>query len=130
MRLLSCNTITIETPYSPNGLQNITLTAGNQSRIYDTNNPPDNSKVFFSGSGSVSLDFENDTFLAFASDWCPPEVGTNNIYYYVDEARHIVASISNPNTGQVVKKFVGDVGGATYISLSWNMTESNSVTPY
>jgi|GEM_PF-1039476 len=124
------NTFNIETPYSPNGLEDVSLSVFNSARVFDTNNVPDNARLSFSGEQSVSLDFENGTFLAFASDYCPPDAGTNYVYYYVDQARHIEASILNPTNGQPVAAFSGDTSGATYITIPWDFTEADGVTPY
>jgi hypothetical protein len=123
------NTFNLDTPYSPNGLSEVKLAVCNAARVYDANNIPDNGKIFFSGEHSLYLDFENGTFLAFASDWCSPEVGTNYVYFYVDQARHIEASIAKTN-GDAVATFSGDTSGATYIALPWDFTESDGETSY
>jgi len=124
------NTIDLETKYNPNGPENIYLNTANAARIYDTNNPPDNSKFFFSGSASIPLDFENDTYLAFASDFCPPELGTNNIYFVVNKEQNITATISDPSNGQVVAAFSGHVPYLVTIVIPWNFTEADGVTEY
>ncbi|MDR3562004.1 MAG: hypothetical protein P4N59_11300 [Negativicutes bacterium] len=124
------NTFTFDTKYTPNGMDNIYLTANNQARIFDPINPPDNSQVFFSASGSIPLDFENDQFLAFASDWCPPEAGINYIYYYLSKAQGFAYTISSPVNGRVVASSSGSVPGSGYVAIPWNMTEADGVTAY
>ena len=127
------NTINIETKYNPNGLNNIYLNTINRAVVFDPTNPPANSqtaKTYFSASASLSLDFENDTYLAFASDNCPPEVGTNNIYFVIDKAQQIDVTISKPSNGQTVAHFAGNVPYPTTIVIPWNMTEADHVTPY
>ena len=123
------NTFTFETKYNPNGVDNIYLTVNNQARIFDPTNPPDNAKIFFSASGTIPLDFENPQFLAFASDWCPPEAGTNYIYYYLAKAQPIACTISSPVNGRVVASYSG-TAPAGYVAIPWNMTEANGTTPY
>jgi hypothetical protein len=123
------NTFTFDTKYNVDGLDTIYLAVGNQARIFDTNNPPDNSQVFFSAGGSISLDFENPQYLAFASDWCPPEAGTNYIYYYLAKDQPIACTISSPVDGRVVAMYSGNVT-AGYVAIPWTMTEADGVTPY
>ena len=123
------NTFTFETKYNPDGLANIYLTVNNQARIFDPTNPPDNAKIFFSASGTIPLDFENPQFLAFASDWCPPEAGTNYIYYYLAKDQPIACTISSPVNGRVVATYSGNAP-AGYVAIPWNMTEADGVTPY
>ena len=123
------NTFTFDTKYNVDGLDNIYLTVGNQARIFDTNAPPDNAKVFFTSSGSIPLDFENPQYLAFASDWCPPEAGTNYIYYYLAKDQPIACTISSPVDNRVVATYSGDAT-AGLVAIPWNMTEADGVTPY
>jgi len=123
------NTFTFDTKYNVDGLDNIYLTVGNQARIFDTNNPPDNAKIFFTSSGSIPLDFENDQYLTFASDWCPPEAGTNYIYYYLSKDQPIACTISSPVDGRVVATYSNNVT-AGLVAVPWNMTEADGVTPY
>jgi hypothetical protein len=123
------NTFTFDTKYNPNGSENINLTVGNQARIFDTNNLPDNAQIFFTGGGSIPLDFENGQYLAFASDWCPLEAGTNYIYYYLSTNQPIACTISSPVNGRVVATYSGNAP-AGYVAIPWNMTEADGVTPY
>lgn len=124
------NTITIETKYNPNGIANIYLKAYSKPRIYDPANLPDNAKLVFSGIGSLPLDFENDTFLAFASDYASPDIGTNYILYVIDKAQQIEARIFNPANNQTLVSYAGYVPFATTIAIPWNFTLADGVTPY
>jgi hypothetical protein len=75
--LAGSNAVIIDTHYNPNGAENIYVTATSTGRLYNTAFvPPDQQRIFFSGTSSMPLDFENDTYLAFASDYCPTNVGT------------------------------------------------------
>jgi hypothetical protein len=123
------NTITFDTKYNVDGMDNIYLTAVNQAQVFDPTNPPDNSQLFFSASGTIPLDFENPQYLAFASDWCPPEAGTNYITYYLAKAQNFSATISSPINGRVVATYSG-FAPAGYVSIPWTMTEADGVTPY
>jgi len=125
----SNNSFTFETKYNPDGVANIYLNVKNQARIFDPTNPPDNAKIFFSASGTIPLDFENPQFLAFASDWCPPEAGTNYIYYYLAKDQPIACTISSPVDGRVVARYSGNAP-AGYVAIPWNMTEADGVTAY
>jgi hypothetical protein len=123
------NTFIFDTKYNPNGGNNINLSVGNQARIFDTNNLPDNAQVFFRGGGSIPLNFQNDQYLAFASDWCPPEAGTNYIYYYLAKTQPIACTISSPVNGRVVATYSG-TAPAGLVAIPWSMTEADGVTPY
>jgi hypothetical protein len=123
------NVIDFETKYNPDGVANIFLNAANSARIFDPTNPPDNSKIFFSSTGTIPLDFENPQFLAFASNWCPPEAGTNYIYYFLAEDQPVTCTISSPDDGRIVASFSGDAP-AGYVAIPWNMTEADGITAY
>ena len=124
------NVINLETKYNVNGIDNVCLNAANAARIYDPSNPPDNSKIFFSASGTIPLDFENDSFLAFASDFCPLEAGTNYIYYYLNKAQEIAATIFSPTDGRVVASYSGYMTEPSYVAIPWNFTEADGITQY
>lgn len=83
----------------------------------------------FSGEGSLPLDFENDTYLAFASDMCSPTVGTNNILFAVSKAQQIQATIAHPS-GATVANYSGYVPYPATVDLPWNFTEADGTTPY
>ena len=123
------NTLTFDTKYNVDGVDNIYLNVGNQACIFDPTNPPDNSKLFYSASGTIPLDFENPSYLAFASDWCPPEAGTNYITYYLNKGQNMACTITSPDNGRLVASYSGFVS-AGYVSIPWNMTEADGVTPY
>lgn len=124
------NTISIETKYNPNGIANIYLKAFSKPRIFDPANLPDNAKLVFSGIGALPVDFENDTFLAFASDYASPDIGTNYVLYVIDKAQQVEARIFNPANNQTLASFGGYVPFATTIAIPWNFTLADHVTPY
>ena len=124
------NSISLETKYNPNGTVTIFGNAANKARIYDPTNPPDNAKLFFSGTGTLPLDFENDTYMAFASDTASPNIGTNYFLFVIDKAQDIEATISDPANGQTVAHYAGHVPFPATISIPWNFTEGDHVTPY
>ncbi|NMC83034.1 MAG: hypothetical protein GYA63_09300, partial [Armatimonadetes bacterium] len=125
------NTLNLETKYHPNGIANVSaVVLSDNARVYDPANPPADSKLFFSGTSSLPLDFENEMFLAFASDMCPTNVGTNYILFSVDRPQQIAATISNPSTGQPVASFAGYVPYPATVAIPWNFTEADGVTPY
>jgi hypothetical protein len=127
--LAAGNVFTFDTKYNVNGMDDIDFTVENQARIIETNNLPDNSQVFFTGGGVMTLDFENPQFLQFASNWCPPEAGTNYFYYYLDAAQPFTCKIASTN-GQVVSTYSGTATGAGTVTVPWNMTQADGVTAY
>lgn len=125
------NTISLDTRYNPAGPCNVDLEVVNKASIYDpTNVLADNAKIYFSGFASMPLDFENDTYLDFASDYASPDIGTNYFLFVVNKAQNIGATITDPANGQTVATYGGYVPYATTIELEWNFTESDGVTPY
>lgn len=125
------NTIALDTKYNQAGPCNVYLRALNKASVYDpTNVFGDNLKVFYSSLTSLPLDFENDTYLAFASDFCPPSIGTNRLYFVIDKAQQIEATIYRPVDGQTVAHYAGYVPNAATIVIPWNFTEADHVTPY
>lgn len=127
----SSNTLNLETKYNVNGLNNLYVNAFNDNaRVYNPTNPPDNAKLYFAGTSTIPLDFENDTYLAFASDMCPLDVGTNNILFVIDKAQDIEATISDPSDGHVVASYSGNVPYPATVAIPWDFTESDGVTPY
>ncbi len=124
------NTISIDTRYNNAGLVNLYVTAFNIARVYDPTNPPDRSKLSFSTSASLPLDFENDTYVAFASDMCSPDVGTNFFLFVVSKPQNIAATITDPFTGQTVASYSGYVPFPATVELDWDFTEADGFTPY
>jgi len=124
------NTINIRTDYNPNGICTIYANAANAVRIYDPSNPPDNAKIFFSGSAPLPVDFENDTYMAWAGNNSSPSIGTTYSIFVVDKAQNVEASISDPSDGHLVAYFSGYVSSPETIEIPWNFTEADGVTPY
>jgi len=125
------NTINLETKYNPNGVSTVYLNAANNNaRVYNPTNRPDNTKLTFASSASLPLNFVNDTYLAFASDYAPPEIGTNYILFSIDKAQDIEARIFDPSNDQTLASFAGYVPFATTVALPWNFTLGDGVTPY
>jgi hypothetical protein len=123
-------TISLDTEYNPNGLANVYVNAYSRARVHSPTNLPDNARLAFSGSVSLPLDFENHTYLAFASDMCSPDVGTNYIYFVIDKAQQLEATISDPASGETLAAFGGYVPYPATVVIPWNFTKSDGVTPY
>jgi len=127
----SSNTINLDTRYSPNGIQEIELNAGNQcASVFDPQNPPADTKLSFDSQATLSLDFENNNYLVWSGDNCSPEVGTINILFAVGEAQPIAATITEPVSGRIVASYSGYVPYATTVAIPWNFTDSDGVSPY
>lgn len=124
------NTITLDTRYNNAGYVNVYATARNSSaRVYDPTNPPSDSKLAFASSASVPLIFENDSYMAFASDMCSPDVGTNYMVFVVNSPQGIQATIKDPSNGQVLASYSGYAPYATSVAVPWDFTYADG-TPY
>src|ERR1035437_6729609 len=124
------NTVNIDTRYNNAGNVNVYVTAFNTARVYDPANPPDKAKLSFSTIQSLPLDFENDTYVAFASDMCSPDVGTNYMLFVISKAQQIAATITDPSNGQTVASYGGYVPYPATVEIPWNFTEADGTTPY
>jgi hypothetical protein len=124
------STISLETKYNPAGLHNVYLNVYNGASVYDPTNAPDNTKLVFSSSASVPLDFENDNYVLFASDNASPEIGTNYFYYVISKAQNVAGIIFDPSDNHVVLAFTNYVPYAAQVYFGWNFTEADGVTPY
>jgi hypothetical protein len=125
------NTITIETPYTPNGPVTVSATVFNETAlIFDPTNAPMDTKSHFVGSTSVPLDFENATYVYFQADNSDPSIGTNYVMFGVTPPQNIDATITEPSSGRLVKSFSGYNASYSYVALDWNFTESDGVTPF
>jgi len=129
---LSNNTITLNTKYSPNGWCNVYLQVGNKASVYDPINPfADNAKIFFDGSASLPLQFLNDTYLLFSGNYSnPADIGTNYFMFVTDKPQTITASVYAPSDGRILASYGGFVPTPATISLEWDFTEADGVTPY
>lgn len=124
------NTIHLDTKYNPNGIATVYVKAFNNAHVYDPTNPPSDTKLFFTGTAWLPMDFENNTYLLWASDYCPTEVVTNYIYYVINQPETISGSIFDPSDGHVVKTFGGYVPQAATLAVAWNFAEADGTTPY
>jgi hypothetical protein len=112
------------------GLHNVYLKVYNGASVYDPTNAPDNTKLSFSSFASVTLDFENNNYLVFASDNASPEIGTNFFYYSISKAQNVAGIIFDPSDGHVVLAFTNYFPYAATVYFGWNFTEADGVTPY
>jgi hypothetical protein len=124
------NTINLDTPYNPNGSCTLYAKVGNSAMIYDPTNPPGDAKLFFSGSTTLPLDFENDTYMAFAGDNSSPDIGTTYSLFVINKAQDVEATIYAPSDGHIVAHYIGYMPQAATIEIPWNFTEADGVTPY
>jgi len=124
------NTINLDTRYNYTGPVNVYVSALNNAQIYDPTNPPDKARLFYSGAATLPLFFTNDTYLAFASDYCPTNVGVNYIYFTISKAQEIEASITDPADDHLVAYFYGYVPYPATVAIPWDFTDADGVTPY
>ncbi|HWY75313.1 MAG TPA: hypothetical protein VN281_06830, partial [Verrucomicrobiae bacterium] len=122
--------IQIQTPYNPNGSHSVNVSALASARTYNTNNPPVDAHLLFPSTVSMPLDFENAAFVAWQSDECSPDVGTNYILFGLEQGGPISATISDPANGAIVASYSGSVPSPAIVELAWNFTEADGVTPY
>jgi hypothetical protein len=127
--ITSNNTINIATEYNKNGPCNVNLSEASSARVYDPINPPADAKQVFITTVSLPLDFENDTFLAFASDFCSLDVGTNYILFGIDKAQSVSARIWDPSNGETLSTYTNYFPFPTTVAVPWNFTHTNG-TPY
>lgn len=125
------NTISIDTRYAPNGIEPVSVIAGNAGALlFDPSNPSTDNKLFYQNTASVLLDFENSIYLTFAGDESSSDVGTNYIEFTVNQAEYISGQISDPTNGRVVLSYSGYVPSASTIAFPWDFNEADGVTPY
>lgn len=125
------NAVNLDTRYNDAGVQTVYATATTRdAQVCDPATAPADTKLIFSASASLPLDFENDTYLAYASDMCSPSVGTNHIYLVVNKPQDIEAAIMDPSNGQILALYAGYVPYPALIDIPWNFTQSDGITPY
>ena len=124
------NTITLNTKYNIGGAENIYFKATSKPSVYDLlDAPEDNAKLFFSGTTVFPLYFNNDIFLAYASDIASLDVGQNDIDFYATVPVSYTATIREPQSGRLLKSFSGSASPG-YVFLLWNFTEQNGTTAF
>ncbi len=124
------NTVTLNTKYNPEGPVNVYLRTVCRALVCNLTNKPADAKISFESLAALPLDFENDTYLLFGSDYASPDIGTNYFYFVTDKPQTITASIIDPTSGQTLVAFGGYVPYAATIVLDWDFTEADGVTPY
>ncbi len=125
------NTISVDTRYAPNGSEEVEVTVANSTAlVFDPNNPTFDTKRFYTTTATIPLDFENDTYLLSAADLSSPTIGTNYIFFVVDKAQQIQATIFDPSNNQAVASYGGYVPYPATVVIPWNFTEADNVTPY
>jgi hypothetical protein len=125
------NTISLNTKYNPAGVCSVYLKVANHASVYESTNVlADNAKLFFQGTASLPLDFENDTYLVYSGDNASPIVGEIYSLFSIDKAQEIEASISDPSDGHLMAYYHGNVPYAATVQIPWNFTETDGVTPY
>ncbi|HWX22436.1 MAG TPA: hypothetical protein VN578_21250 [Candidatus Binatia bacterium] len=126
----SNNVINIDTRYAPSGIQQIEVLVANQTAlVYDPQNPPSDIKTAYATTQTLPLDFENGTYVLFASDMCSPSVGTNYVIFVIDQGQNVTATIKDPSTGRTVKTLAGYVPYPVQLLIPWDFKETNG-TPY
>jgi hypothetical protein len=123
------NTFTLNTKYNPAGPCTVYLEVVNKASVYDLTNAPADQKNIFSGTGSMPLDFENDTYLLFQGDYASPDQGTNSMFFVIDKAQNIEATVRDPRDGHTLAHYAGYVPFAATVEIDWNFTETNGA-PY
>ena len=124
------NTVNLETKYNPNDWHTIYLDVANKASVYDATNAPGDTKIFFSGTASIPLNFTNHTCLVFVSYITSPDIGTTYFEYFVDKAQNVAAIISDPSDGHMVLGLTNYISNPGNVVYSWNFTDADGVTPY
>jgi hypothetical protein len=127
---LTNNTVTLDTKYNPNGLNNVDLTVQGFATVYGyTTNAPGDMKLLFRSATSIPLDFENVNYLLFQSAFADRDIGTNAILFVCNKEEDITCTISDPSNN-VVASYGGHTPGPVTVEIDWNFTEADGVTPY
>lgn len=125
------NTLSIDTSYSPNGYATIYATVvTTNALLQNPENQPMDTKIAFTGTESLPLDFENNTFLYFAGDMSDPNIGTNYTIFGVAPPNYFSSTITEPGSGRTLKTFSGYNPSCAYVELGWTFTEADGVTLY
>lgn len=126
---ISSNIVRLNTRYSNTGLRNIYLNVNNSARVCNPTNPPIDSQLTWTGTGSLCLDFENDTYLTWDNDYCSPDVGSSWVVLHVSEPQDIEAWIWNPATGDIAAYYYNYVPYPANMGIPWNFTQADG-SPY
>ena len=124
------NTISLDTRYAQSGSEEVEVAMNSVPVAFDAENPPFDTRLAWTTTAVLPLDFENPAFLVNASDMCSPDMGTNYIAFGLNQADQITATISEPSSGRLLASYGGSVPYAMTISLVWNFTEADGATPY
>jgi hypothetical protein len=122
--LAANNTINLDTRYAPNNYEDITITVANTNGlVVDPITFVSETKLIYSSCATLTLDFENDTYVVFASDTCSTAVGTNYITFGISKAQTVLATISDPSNGQALMNYSNYFPFATTVTIPWNFTK-------
>ena len=125
------NSIVIDTEYTPNGVVDVTATAQNfNATLLNLTNAPADAKLDFDTRATLSLDFENQTYVYFPGDMSETNIGVNPIVFGVTPPRYITAALTEPSSGRTLASFSGYDPNYSYVELDWNFTEADGATPY
>lgn len=125
------NSISLNTKYNPDGPCGVYLNVVSKATVYDlTNILADNAKLFFKGSGTLPLNFLNDTYMLYSGDNASPDIGEIYSLFVIDKAQDIEAIIWDPSDGHTVAYYAGNVPHPAIIQIPWDFTEADGVTPY
>jgi hypothetical protein len=125
------STINIQTLYAPNGDDEIELEVQNQNAtLLNPTNAVMDQKLNFDNATTLTLDFENPIFVANSGDMTSPDAGTAYTTYGATQNMNITVTISEPDNGLLLSTFVGTVQAGNTVSVPWNFTKSDGVTPY
>lgn len=124
------NTISIPTLYAPNGDNEIELAVQNQNAtLWNSTNEVMDQKQMFGNTATLTLDFENRVYLANSGDMTSPDAGTAYITYGATQNMSIAVSITSTN-GTILSSYTGPITAGNTLSVPWNFTMSDGVTPY
>ena len=126
----SGNTISLDTRYAQSGSEEVEVAVSSVPLVFDPQNPPMDTRLAWTTTATLPLDFENPAFLVNASDMCCPDMGTNYILFGLNQADEISATISEPSSGRLLASYSGSVPYAMTVYLAWNFTEADGVTLY
>jgi hypothetical protein len=125
------NSFTLDTRYAVNSsvsglLNEVEVTVENTNAVVtDPTTFVADTKQVFDTTVTRTLDFENSTYVAFASDMCSPDVGTNQMIFGIDQAQNVSAVIKDAASGRTLASLSGYVPFPATVVVPWDFTETN-----
>jgi hypothetical protein len=125
------NSISFDTHYFQNGYQDVALIVGNTNALlYDPTSSATDVKLDYETTGDVPLVFQNEYYIVSNGDMASPDIETNYFVYGIGDAEFVQATVYDPSNGNVVMTYTNYYPYGGTVTIPWNFTEADGVTPY